>query len=91
MYLDAADRDRLERLVGRLETTKSDVLRRGLDALERQLTDPAAHPALRIIGIAQNFPRREHPRENVAHDHDRFLADSEIASWEAERESRHDE
>jgi hypothetical protein len=34
VYLDAADRARLERLTERLDATKSDVLRRGLEALE---------------------------------------------------------
>ena len=36
VYLDLADRERLERLAERLEATKSDVLRRGLAALESQ-------------------------------------------------------
>jgi hypothetical protein len=34
VYLDRADRERLERLAARLDTTKSDVLRQGLAALE---------------------------------------------------------
>jgi hypothetical protein len=34
VYLGGPDRDRLERLAERLDTTKSDVLRRGLEALE---------------------------------------------------------
>ena len=51
VYLDAADRDRLDRLTAQLDATKSEVLRRGLEALERRVTDPAEHPALRIIGI----------------------------------------
>ncbi|MDH4348149.1 MAG: ribbon-helix-helix protein, CopG family [Gemmatimonadota bacterium] len=34
VYLDRPDRERLERLAERLDTTKSDVLRRGLEALE---------------------------------------------------------
>lgn len=36
VYLQPADRDRLERLAGRLGATKSDVLRRGLAALDAQ-------------------------------------------------------
>lgn len=36
VYLDPADRERLERLAERLESTKSDILRRGLAALESQ-------------------------------------------------------
>ncbi len=52
VYLEAPDRERLERLADRLDTTKSDVLRQGLEALELQLTDPTSNPVLNIIGIA---------------------------------------
>src|SRR5258708_38379094 len=45
LYLDRADRERLERLAERLEATKSDVLRRGLAALESQVRPPAPAPA----------------------------------------------
>ncbi len=38
VYLQPPDRERLERLTARLDTTKSDVLRRGLEALEAQTT-----------------------------------------------------
>jgi hypothetical protein len=38
VYLQPPDRERLERLVTRLGSTKSDVLRRGLEALEAQTT-----------------------------------------------------
>ena len=34
VYLDPADASRLERLMQRMQATKSDVLRRGLEALE---------------------------------------------------------
>jgi hypothetical protein len=34
VYLDPADRERLEKLTERLDATKSDVLRRGLEALD---------------------------------------------------------
>jgi hypothetical protein len=37
VYLDEADRGRLERLAAALDATKSDVLRRGLEALESRL------------------------------------------------------
>ena len=73
VYLDSPEQERLERLTAELDTTKSDVLRRGLEALERELFDPEHHPALQIIGIAGV----EHGREgdfDVAREHDRFLA-----------------
>lgn len=88
VYLDSSDRERLERLTGQLEATKSDVLRRGLDALERQLFDPDRHPALRLVGL---FDGPEVPFAeggDPARDHDRVLAEAEEASWsEASRGS----
>ena len=46
VYLDPPDRARLERLTTQLEATKSDVLRRGLEALEAmtQRTPSVAAP-----------------------------------------------
>ena len=81
VYLDPADRARLERLTEQLGTSKSDALRKGLEALERQLTDPSAHPALRIIGIASG----QAPADigDPARDHDDALARDEAASWGA--------
>lgn len=85
VYLDLPDRRRLERLATQLDLSKSDVLRRGLEALERQIADPAAHPALRIIGIAAGYTRPPSPGYDVAREHDRFLAESEHASWRGTR------
>jgi hypothetical protein len=79
VYLDASDRDRLERLARQLDTTKSEVLRRGLSALESDVFDPASHPVLRIIGIARGH--RSHDTYDVAREHDRAFAEDEIASW----------
>ncbi len=41
VYLQPPDRERLDRLTDRLGTTKSDVLRRGLEALEAQTASTA--------------------------------------------------
>ena len=73
VYLDPQEQERLERLTAELDTTKSDVLRRGLEALERELFDPERHPALQIIGIAGVEQGREGDFD-VAREHDRFLA-----------------
>lgn len=81
VYLDPADRGRLEWLTEQLDTTKSDVLRRALEALERQISDPESHPALRIMSIAERAVPAGSPGYDVAVEHDRFLADSEMASW----------
>ncbi|MEX2048360.1 MAG: hypothetical protein WEB90_02155 [Gemmatimonadota bacterium] len=78
VYLDGADQERLDRLTSRLDSTKSDVLRRGLQALEQQLSDPSAHPALRIAGIVDV----SHPgAADAAREHDRLLAEAEENSW----------
>jgi len=82
VYLEASDRERLERLARQFDTTKSDILRRGLAAVERELLDPANHPALRIIGLADGVSVRP-ASYNVAIEHDRAFAEDEIASWRA--------
>src|SRR5688572_31669835 len=46
VYLDRQSRERLDHLAVSLDATKSEVLRRGLLALERETTDPASHPVL---------------------------------------------
>lgn len=76
VYLDRADRQRLERLTDQLDTTKSDVLRRALETLERQLLDPEQHPALQVIGLAAGAAKAP-VGYDVAREHDRFLADTE--------------
>ena len=73
VYLDPPEQDRLERLTEELDSTKSDILRRGLEALERELFDPEHHPALQIIGIAGVEQGRECDFD-VAREHDRYLA-----------------
>jgi Arc/MetJ-type ribon-helix-helix transcriptional regulator len=80
VYLDREQRRRLEQLAGELGLSKSDVVRRGLEALERQMADPAEHPALRIIGIASGESARAADYD-VAREHDRYLAESERKSW----------
>jgi len=78
VYLDGPDRERLERLTSRLDATKSDVLRRGLQALEQQLSDPSGHPALRIAGI---LDLSRAGAIDAAREHDRVLAEAEQGSW----------
>ncbi|MEP6509629.1 MAG: CopG family transcriptional regulator [Gemmatimonadales bacterium] len=87
VYLDVLQRRRLDSLAGELGLSKSDVVRRGLEALERQLTDPAEHPALRIIGIADAETITD-TDYNVAREHDRFLAESELKSWKPPAKKR---
>ncbi len=72
VYLDASEQQRLDRLTEQMDTTKSDVLRRGLEALERQFFDPEHHPALQIIGIAGE--QGAEGDFDVAREADRYLA-----------------
>ncbi len=89
VYLDPADRDRLERLAAQLDTSKSGVLRRGLEALERQISDPDTHPALQIIGLAK-LERGAPVEYDVAREHDRLLTDAEVASWDGASGPNHE-
>ena len=83
VYLDASQRARLERLAAQLDTSKSGVLRQALEALEREVTDPAAHPALQLIGMAEErSDATPAPGNDPAGDHDAVLADSEEDSWD---------
>ena len=63
-----------------LGTSKSDVIRRGIRAVKRDLNDPDRHPALRLIGIAENEKGRV-GEVDAARGHDRHLADLEEAGW----------
>jgi Arc/MetJ-type ribon-helix-helix transcriptional regulator len=81
VYLDQAASRRLERLTERLDASKSEVLRRGIEALERELTDPAAHPMLRLIGLAEE--RTDAAGPDPAREHDRVLAEAEEERWRA--------
>jgi len=80
VYLGAEEQERLAHIAGQLHTSKSDVVRRGLLALERELLDPATHPALQLIGLA-SAERSEDAPGDAARDHDRVLADDEERSW----------
>ncbi len=73
VYLDDRSRERLEQLTESLGTTKSEVLRRGLLALERETTDPHSHPVLRLVGSVSDTPGPV--VYDVAREHDRFLAE----------------
>ena len=80
VYLATEQQVRLEWLTSTLGTTKSDVLRRGLEALERQLADPSAHPAMGVFALG-SAALTSPPPYDVAREHDRFLAESEEESW----------
>ncbi len=82
VYLERPDADRLARLTAQLGATKSEVLRRGLAALERAVTDPASHPALRLTGLAEReSPPTSTRGSDVVLRHDDAFARDEVASW----------
>ena len=72
VYLDRQSQQRLEQLAGSLGASKSEVLRRGLLALEREVSDPSSHPILRMVGAVSD--RLDELSYDVAREHDRFLA-----------------
>jgi hypothetical protein len=76
VYLGRAEQERLERLAERLDLTKSDVLRKGLEALDRQVTDPALHPVFQIIGSAATGRDDGDLGYSVAREHDRYLTET---------------
>ena len=86
VYLRPSEKERLDRLTEKLDTTKSDVLRRGLKALELQISDPEHHPVLKIIGMV-SVPDDDLGID-VAREHDEYLAATEIASWSASSQER---
>ncbi|HEX3866608.1 MAG TPA: hypothetical protein VHV78_07625 [Gemmatimonadaceae bacterium] len=73
VFFGRTDRARLDRLTAQLDTSKSDVLRRSLAALEQQLLDPAAHPALRLVGLVDADDGSDDGRDLAVH-HDAALA-----------------
>lgn len=89
VYLDRQSRDRLDQLAERLDLTRSDVLRRGLIALEREASDPLSHPVLKLAATAtESGPAVNY---DVAREHDRFLAevaDGEIDAYRRARRKR---
>lgn len=86
VYLAQDEQERLKRLTEQLDSSKSDVLRRGLEALERELLDPERHPALAIVGLATSAGHP--PTLDAAREHDRVLADTEERSWRGGRRRR---
>jgi len=74
VYLEIEDARRLQRLAQRLDATKSDVLRRGLAALEDQLTDQS--PLIRLLAVADAEEDKGPPVDyDVAVEHDRAIAE----------------
>jgi len=80
VYLRPGERARLERLAAELKASRADVLRQGLEALERMVLDPAHHPLLKLAGVARSG-RGADVEYDVAAEHDRYLADVLPVRW----------
>ena len=85
VYLGPEEQERLAALARRLDMTKSDVVRRGLLALEREVADPEDHPLLRAIGMFKDATPHPDSTLDPARDHDQVLADAEVRSREGSR------
>jgi hypothetical protein len=83
VYLGPDEQQRLTELAERLETNKSEVLRRGLLALEREIREPDEHPMLNAMGIIKTS--RPDPLAgsglDPARDHDAYIALAEEQRW----------
>ncbi len=75
VFLGWEDRALLDRLTGMLDISKSEVLRRSLAALERQLLDPKVHPALQVVGLVADDDGRNDDGTDAVVNHDRILAE----------------
>ena len=90
VYLGPEEQARLTQLAERLKTSKSEVLRRGLLALEGELGEPDEDPILRAIGIIKES--RPDPLLasglDPARDHDAYIALAEERRWAESRTVR---
>lgn len=79
VYLDRPDVDLLTDLAERLELPRTEVLRRGLRGLAAEVLG-ASGPMMAFLDAAGTSAPEGVP-DDVAANHDRYLADAEVASW----------
>jgi hypothetical protein len=79
VYMDAPDRDLLERAALASGLSRAEVLRRGLHRFAAELLADAS-PALAFLDSAASVAPID-PAPDIASRHDEYLADSEMASW----------
>jgi len=77
VYLDRAERSRLDRLARELGVSRAEVLRRGLDALGGGGQMGDAHPMDDLVGA---FDNPEAPTD-LAEGHDQYLAEDLERKW----------
>ena len=81
VYLESPDRALLERAAGASGLSRAEVLRRGLHRFAAELLADAS-PALAFLESAANVAPAGSAAD-VASRHDDYLADWEVASWDA--------
>jgi hypothetical protein len=79
VYMDASDRELLEKAAVASGLSRAEVLRRGLHRYAAELLADTS-PALAFLESAASVVPNE-PSRDVAEKHDQYLADSEMASW----------
>ncbi|MEP6733843.1 MAG: hypothetical protein ABJE10_24570 [bacterium] len=75
VFLATPDRERLLELAEQLGASKSDIIRKALVALERELMNPVTHPLLSLIGLVEGDDGMTDDGRDVAREHDAILAE----------------
>ncbi len=88
VYLAVSDSERLHALAKQLGASKSDVLRQGLAALEREVSNPDRNPLLRLIGVIKSDTSISNDGRDLAREHDAFLSDALESSKKARAAQR---
>ena len=74
VFLARLDQERLLGLAEQLGVSKSDVLRRGLSALEREVMNPASHPIVMLTGLVDGDDGTTESGTDAGREHDAVLA-----------------
>lgn len=74
VFLARLDQERLRGLAEQLGASKSDVLRRGLAALEREVMNPASHPIAMLTGLVDGDDGLTASGADAGREHDAVLA-----------------
>lgn len=74
VFLAPPDQERLLGLAEQLGVSKSDVLRRGLAALEREVMNPASHPIAMLTGLVVGDDGTTESGADAGREHDAVLS-----------------
>ena len=78
VFLDRPDHERLLGLAEQLGLSKSDVLRRGIAALQREVMNPASHPIAMLTGLVDGDDGRTEDGRDAGREHDAVLAAGQL-------------